>query len=293
MQFSEQIVDGNGRNKLYLIDLRGPIVDETSGGGLMRRSPSQVSARYFEILAQRIRNDPNARGVFLRINSPGGMATASETLYAELDLIRQKIPVFAYADGICASGSYMAALGADKIFSNASSWIGSIGVIMQKFDLSEGLAKIGVKAETLKSAPFKDAFSQFRPMEEDEKEYLQGLLNDTFKRFKELVLANRTSITDEGEAFSAKVFHAQDAKALGLIDDIGTIYQAKVAFLHCLKEKYPKISLDRYSWVKLHPKQSRFGNLLGALEMRVNLLPEANTVSLMLANPGPWCIWLP
>src|SRR3989344_8650357 len=102
MQFSEQIIDGNGRYKIYVIDLRGPIVDEASGGNIIRRNPAQVSARYFEMIAQRIRNDPNARGVFLRINSPGGMATASEVLYTELDLIRQRMPVFAYADGICA-----------------------------------------------------------------------------------------------------------------------------------------------------------------------------------------------
>ena len=124
MQFAEQIIDGNGRYKIYVIDLLGPIVDEASGGNIMRRGSAQISARYFEIIAQRIRNDQNARGVFLRINSPGGMATASEALYTELNLIRQKIPIFAYADGICASGSYMAALGANKIFAQPSAWIG-------------------------------------------------------------------------------------------------------------------------------------------------------------------------
>ncbi|KKR45238.1 MAG: Signal peptide peptidase SppA [Parcubacteria group bacterium GW2011_GWA2_40_8] len=292
MQFAEQIIDGNGRYKIYVIDLLGPIVDEASGGNIMRRGSAQISARYFEIIAQRIRNDQNARGVFLRINSPGGMATASEALYTELNLIRQKIPIFAYADGICASGSYMAALGANKIFAQPSAWIGSIGVIMQKFDLSEGLAKIGIKAETIKSAPLKDAFSQFRSMDEAEREYLQGLLDHTFERFKSLVRANR-EIASEGEAFSAKVFHAQEAKALGLIDGIGTIYQTKAAFLRYLKERYPNIPLDRYSWVKLLPKQSRFSNLLGALEMKTNLFPEINAVSLMLANPGPWYIWMP
>src|SRR3989344_8850215 len=219
MQLVEHIVDGNGNGKykIYTVDLRGPIVDEASGGGLMRRNPAPVSARYFEVIAQRIRNDPNACGLFLRINSPGGMATASETLYTEIDLIRQRIPVFAYADGICASGSYMAALGANKIFAQPAAWVGSIGVIMQKIDVSEGLAKIGIKAETIKSAPLKDAFSQFRPLEELERKYLEDLLNHTFERFKSLVLANR-NITSEEEAFSAKVFHAQDAKAFGLID---------------------------------------------------------------------------
>ncbi|OHA51978.1 MAG: hypothetical protein A3A97_02610 [Candidatus Terrybacteria bacterium RIFCSPLOWO2_01_FULL_40_23] len=294
MQLVEHIVDGNGNGKykIYTVDLCGPIVDEASGGGLMRRNPAQVSARYFEVIAQRIRNDPNARGVFLRINSPGGMATASEALYTELDLIRQKIPIFAYADGICASGSYMAALGANKIFAQPSAWIGSIGVIMQKIDVSEGLAKIGIKAETIKSAPLKDAFSQFKPMNEIEREYLEGLLAHTFERFKMLVRINR-DIAGEEEVFSAKVFHAQEAKALGLIDGIGTIYQTRAAFLHYLKERYPNIPLDRYSWVKLLPKQSRFGNLLGALEMKTNLFPEINAVSLMLANPGPWYIWMP
>ena len=163
---------------------------------------------------------------------------------------------------------------------------------LQKIDVSEGLAKIGIKAETIKSAPLKDAFSQFKPMNEIEREYLEGLLAHTFERFKMLVRINR-DIAGEEEVFSAKVFHAQEAKALGLIDGIGTIYQTRAAFLHYLKERYPNIPLDRYSWVKLLPKQSRFGNLLGALEMKTNLFPEINAVSLMLANPGPWYIWMP
>src|SRR5262249_28802022 len=97
--------------------------------------------------------DANVRAVIVRIDSPGGTVVGGETLFRELRELGKKKPVVAVMGELAASGGYMTALGADQIFAREGTITGSIGVIMQTMDVTGLLEKIGVKAESLKSAP--------------------------------------------------------------------------------------------------------------------------------------------
>ena len=220
----ERTVSGQGRAKVLLIDVSGVMFVGAARNPL---SPFGPAADMVSRLAEELdaaRRDPDVKALLVRIDSPGGTVAAADLVHHELERYKKeaRVPVVAAMMGVCASGGYYAAMAADRVTALPSTVTGSIGVISVKLDLSGIMDKVGVRTETVKTAVYKDMWSPFRPATEEERRLMQGLIDDFFRRFKEVVRQGRPRMTPSqlAEATTAKVFTASQALALGLIDQI-------------------------------------------------------------------------
>ena len=175
-----------------------------------------------------VRFNSDLRAIIFIVDSPGGSVTASDVLYEEIRKIRSRgIKTVAFVNSVSASGAYYITANSDKIVASPTSIVGSIGVIMQLYNL-EGLAgKVGVRSETIKSSEMKDIGSLFRKMSDRERDVLQKLVNPSFTRFKKIVKEGR-HLEDEDvkKVATGEVWTAQDAKALGLVDEVAYLPMA-------------------------------------------------------------------
>ena len=220
----EETVEGKGKAKILLMDVSGVLSDETSG--LVLGSPPPrvpIVARVREEL-QKAEEDDNVKALIVRINSPGGTITASDLIYREIDTFktRRKIPVIAVTMDVAASGGYYAALAADTIVALPTSVTGSIGVIMLTVNAKGLMEKIGVAPLAIKSGEMKDAGSPFRPLTAEERAVFQSVIDEMYGRFVTLIARSRKIPEDRVRTFAdGRIYTAEQAKALGLVDEIG------------------------------------------------------------------------
>ena len=221
------VVPGDRSAKIAIIEVEGMLLDERSGGLLL---PSENPLSMFIQELDAAACDDSVKAVVLRVNSPGGSVTTSDTMYDALLRFRAKThkPVIAAAQELDASGAYYVSCGADKIVANPTSIVGSIGVIFETFDLEGTLDKLGAKSEAIKSAPLKDMASPFRHLTPEAREIMQGMVDEYYARFKNVVMTNR-GIKDSA-TFSlvtdGRVFSGQRAVELGLADQVGRLNDA-------------------------------------------------------------------
>ncbi|ASE85826.1 signal peptide peptidase SppA [Campylobacter jejuni] len=197
---------------LERIDLKGEIFDSS------------------EVLEKIInaKNDSNIKGVLFVIDSPGGAFAPSMELALAIKDLKIKKPVLVYASGTMASGSYLAGVGANKILANPASFIGSIGVIMQGADLSGLANKLGIKEQTIQAGEFKSAGTFARAWNENERNFLQGLIDQSYDLFTGFVAKERAlDLNKKDQWANARVFLAAKAKELGLIDELSNYENAK------------------------------------------------------------------
>ncbi len=174
------------------------------------------------------KNDSNIKGVLFVIDSPGGAFTPSMELALAIKDLKIKKPVLVYASGTMASGSYLAGVGANKILANPASFIGSIGVIMQGADLSGLANKLGIKEQTIQAGEFKSAGTFARAWNENERNFLQGLIDQSYDLFTGFVAKERAlDLNKKDQWANARVFLAAKAKELGLIDELSNYENAK------------------------------------------------------------------
>ncbi|ELZ8856263.1 signal peptide peptidase SppA [Campylobacter jejuni] len=174
------------------------------------------------------KNDSNIKGVLFVIDSPGGAFAPSMELALAIKDLKIKKPVLVYASGTMASGSYLAGVGANKILANPASFIGSIGVIMQGADLSGLANKLGIKEQTIQAGEFKSAGTFARAWNENERNFLQGLINQSYDLFTGFVAKERAlDLNKKDQWANARVFLAAKAKELGLIDGLSNYENAK------------------------------------------------------------------
>ncbi|EAH5032819.1 signal peptide peptidase SppA [Campylobacter jejuni] len=174
------------------------------------------------------KNDSNIKGVLFVIDSPGGAFAPSMELALAIKDLKIKKPVLVYASGTMASGSYLAGVGANKILANPASFIGSIGVIMQGADLSGLANKLGIKEQTIQAGEFKSAGTFARAWNENERNFLQGLIDQSYDLFTGFVAKERAlDLNKKDQWANARVFLAAKAKELGLIDEISNYENAK------------------------------------------------------------------
>ncbi|EAJ0636334.1 signal peptide peptidase SppA [Campylobacter jejuni] len=174
------------------------------------------------------KNDNNIKGVLFVIDSPGGAFAPSMELALAIKDLKIKKPVLVYASGTMASGSYLAGVGANKILANPASFIGSIGVIMQGADLSGLANKLGIKEQTIQAGEFKSAGTFARAWNENEKNFLQGLIDQSYDLFTGFVAKERAlDLNKKDQWANARVFLAAKAKELGLIDELSNYENAK------------------------------------------------------------------
>lgn len=182
----------------------------------------------------------NIKGVLFKVNSPGGaVAPSVEISYAIKELNKIK-PVIAYASGTMASGSYYSSIWASKIISNPGSMIGSIGVIMESFDISKVMEKIGIKTQNIKMGKYKEVGTPTRKWSEVEKNELHKVIKDTYHMFIKDVAEARGLKEKNYKTFAdAHIFTASQAQKVGLIDEVATISKAKEMVIKLSKVKNP------------------------------------------------------
>jgi protease IV len=219
----EGTVEGKGTAKVLLLDLSGVLSDETPGLSITASPPRvPILARAQEEL-RKAEEDEHVKALIVRINSPGGTITASDTLYREISEFkrRKKIPVIAAIMDVGASGGYYAALAADTIVAHPTAVTGSIGVVMLTVNAQGLMEKIGVAPMAIKSGSMKDAGSPFRALNADERAVFQSVIDDMFGRFVRLVAEARKLPEARVRAFAdGRIYTAEQARELGLVDRV-------------------------------------------------------------------------
>jgi protease-4 len=167
-----------------------------------------------------------AKGVLLVVDSPGGFVADSHQIYHALKKLSAKKPVFVQMKRMAASGGYYISMGAGpdaKIFAEPTTWTGSIGVIIPRYDVSALAEKFGIGSDPLKTGEFKDALSPFRPLTENERKLWENILNQSFEQFIGVIDENRSKLDAEKVKTLAtgQIYTAQDAVENGLVDEIG------------------------------------------------------------------------
>jgi protease-4 len=211
--------------KIALIDVDGVIVNERTSV-LLGEGEHPVSLLLEKL--DRARHDSKVRAVILRINSPGGAVVASELMHLEIERFRTEThkPVVAVAMDVAASGGYYIACACDEIVAHPSSVTGSIGVLMQLFDVTGTMSKIGVVGHTIKSGDRKGAGSPFERLSPEDRAIFQAMIDEMYERFVQVVIAGRPNLTEHQvrELADGRVYTASQALEAGLIDHIATIH---------------------------------------------------------------------
>ncbi|WP_022853350.1 signal peptide peptidase SppA [Thermodesulfatator atlanticus] len=198
------------------------------------------------------RND-HVKAVVVRIDSPGGAVGASQEIYLALKELAQKKTVVASMGSVAASGGLYVALGAQKIVAAPGTMTGSIGVMIQVPNVSKLLEKVGIETTILKSGPYKDTGSMFRPLREDEKKVLYQTIKDVYQQFVEAIATSRGLNPEEIKKFAdGRVFTGKKAKEYGLVDELGNFNDAiyLAAKLAGIKERPQLVYLqkERFWW---------------------------------------------
>ncbi|MBL0691584.1 MAG: signal peptide peptidase SppA [SAR324 cluster bacterium] len=179
---------------------------------------------HLEAIEEMLMND-RVKGVILRVNSPGGVVVPTYEVFQGLKRLSEKKAMYVSMGTIAASGGYWVSLAGDKIYANPGTITGSIGVIAENVGVKGLIDKIGLKMRILKSGVNKDIGSPFRPIHPAEKELLQGVLDDLHQVFISSVLENRNlDVANYDNLFDGRVFTGNQAKAVGLIDEISDYY---------------------------------------------------------------------
>ena len=231
-KLSETVVEGpstgpfGAGHKVVMIDLEGLISEQTAPGLIASRS-STVDR--FVAQLDKASDDPRVRAVVVRVNSPGGTVAASETIYNEINRFRARTgkPVIASFAEIAAGGGYYIALGCDEIVAQPSTITGSVGVIIQTFNVSRGMSMIGVEGRAVTSRANKDIANPFEPADESHYEILQGLVDEFYDSFRARVVEARPiRESDLDRVTDGRVFTGATAHELGLVDRVGGIREA-------------------------------------------------------------------
>lgn len=164
----------------------------------------------------------------MRVNSPGGSSAASDEIYRELKKFKKTgKPVVISMGDIATSGGYYISAIADQIYANPSTITGSIGVIMQFKNLQDLYDKLGVDSITFKSGPYKDIGNPDRKLTAEEKELLQNMVDEVYQEFLTAVAEGRSMSKSKVEKLAdGRIYNGRKAKKLGLVDEMGTFYDA-------------------------------------------------------------------
>ncbi|OGW32650.1 MAG: multidrug transporter [Nitrospirae bacterium GWC2_42_7] len=171
--------------------------------------------------------DSSVKAIVLRVDSPGGAVAPSQEIYAEVKKAVLKKKVVVSMGSVAASGGYYISAPASKIIANPGTLTGSIGVILEIPNLEGLMSKIGIKTEVIKSGRHKDMGSAFRGIKQEEREILQGVMDNVHEQFIRAVSEGRKiKIETVREIADGRIFSGEQAVDNGLIDELGTLEDA-------------------------------------------------------------------
>ena len=198
-----------------LVDLQGVIASE------------EASADAIIASLQGAFEDEKTKGVILRINSPGGSPVQAGQIYDEIKRLRKlhpETPLYAVVDDICASGGYYVAAGADRIFVDKASIVGSIGVLMEGFGFTQTMQKLGVERRLLTAGENKGFLDPFSPVDPKQQAFAKQMLEEIHGQFIGVVREGRGKrLKETPEMFSGLVWSGEKSIELGLADALGSV----------------------------------------------------------------------
>jgi len=258
------------------------------------RMEATIMPPYTERLIQQIEHvakDPTVKGALLVIDSPGGLVADSHQIYHRLQKLKKEKPVFVQMKRMAASGGYYIAMGAGpeaRIFAEPTTWTGSIGVILPRYDFSKIAEKYGIASDPLKTGPFKDALNPFRPMEESERKLWSNIIDQSFQKFITVIDDNRDELDRQGvEALATgQIYTADDAKQNHLIDEIGYQEDSLEALKEKLKLKNPRI-------ITYESPVTLIDLVLGNAKAQQTTDPWKSFVESTVPRAMYYCSWLP
>jgi protease-4 len=209
-------------DKIALIYAEGSIID---GGG---NDQDQIASANYIKLIRKARLDKTIKAIVFRVNSGGGSALASETIWRELSLAKKEKPVVVSFGDVAASGGYYISCAADSIFASPTTITGSIGVFgiipnMEGFFKN----KLGVTFDGVKTGPYADLGAIYRPMNEAEKEFVQQSIDEIYMNFKQRVADGRKKPVEHIDSIGqGRVWSGTKAIQNGLIDKFGGLQDA-------------------------------------------------------------------
>ena len=248
--------DEGASEKLAVVAIRGVISGQRSS---YKESMTDEAIKQIEQATE----DKDIKGLLLYLDTPGGEVTASDKIYHACKQFSETgRPIVAYMDTVAASGGYYIACAADEVVATETTITGSIGVIIGGLNGKELFDKLGLKDQTFKSGAFKDTLSMSRDMREDERAYIQSLVDETYEKFAGIVSEARNIPVEtlkDGIA-DGRIFHGVKAKEVGLIDHTGYVEDA----IEVLKKR---ANLEKAKVI--HYKQEpSFGDVLSILGVK-------------------------
>lgn len=194
-------------------------------------------------------------GVILRINSPGGSPVQAGYIYDEMIRLRNKyphIPLYAVIEDVGASGGYYVAAGAEKIYADKASIVGSIGVRMDSFGLVEAIDKLGIERRLMTAGSNKALLDPFLPEDELARQHVQNMLDNIHQQFINAVKGQRGDrLVMNEDLFSGLIWTGERSVSLGLVDALGSVnYVAREVVGEEILRDYTHKGdfLDRLSW---------------------------------------------
>ncbi|HWR01333.1 MAG TPA: signal peptide peptidase SppA [Chlorobaculum sp.] len=216
---------GGTGDRIAVINIAGTIVSLEGVGGMADGEGIDVAS-----LKQAIEtaiDDSNVKAIVLRIDSPGGDALASSSMLELLDEAKARKPMVASMSGVAASGGYMVALAADRIYAEPLTITGSIGVFALKPDFSGLLEKTGVHREVVSRGKFADSYTPFKPLDDASFRKFVDTSGEIYRDFTGKVAARRKMTPEQVEAVAGgRVWTGRRALALRLVDRIGGLNDA-------------------------------------------------------------------
>ncbi|WP_255170262.1 signal peptide peptidase SppA [Natrononativus amylolyticus] len=214
------------------VAVEGPITRD-GGGGPLPSSPRSTPADDVVDQIDRANEDDHVEALLVKLNTPGGQVVPSDDI--KLAAERFEGPTIAYTTDLCASGGYWIASGCDELWARDASIVGSIGVIGSRVNASELAEKLGLEYERFAAGKYKDAGVPLKEMDDDERAYLQGLTDDYYESFVERVSEGRDLDPALVRQTEARVYLADDAHELGLVDELGTREDVEAALARRLE----------------------------------------------------------
>lgn len=229
--YEEKFITGDEKSgdKILLLPIRGII---TSAIDDSRFGPGTCIAERIQEQLRLAARDKKIKAIILEIDSPGGGVTASDIIYQSIKSFKKAhpdMPVIALMKDTAASGAYYIAMATDHVMAHPTTITGSIGVISVFIVLEDLLGKIGVQTVVIKSGQAKDVGSPFRKMTDEEKEYLQKIIDEMYQRFLGIVVEGRKDVLgrDKIKALAdGRILTGQKAYEQKLVDAIGYLEDA-------------------------------------------------------------------
>ncbi|WP_010093858.1 signal peptide peptidase SppA [Ornithinibacillus scapharcae] len=279
-KFQEEVVEDGSNGKIVVLHLDG-VIQDTAPSTLI--NTTSYNHRQFLEMLEEAGKDPNVDGIVLRVNTPGGGVVESAEIHDMILEVKEEYekPVYVSMGNTAASGGYYISAPADKIVAHPATLTGSIGVIMEGYNLAGLAEKIGVEVNTIKSGEHKDIMSTFREMTDEERALLQEMIDDMYGDFVQVIVEGRgMSEQTVRELGDGRVYTGNQAKENGLVDELGSLDDT----IEMMKQEH---NLENALVVKYN-KSTGFEqflgmsvqNLIGKDEELVNVLEiinEANT----------------